>query len=297
MFNIIFKNIFYEISKYLQKNQNFEILSEVNSSNDNISFIDKKCEEIFIKYLCNNTLNIVGYISEETEDITFFYNVNVNNNEDYYIVAFDPLDGSKNYNSNINTGSIYGIYRYDKKNNKLIEMVESGYCLYGIKSIMVYTNKNNVLAYDITNDIQLKNIKFTNDKSSKIYSINQSNEYNPEIKFLLQQYKKNNYNMRWTGTLVADAHRILVNDGIFYYPTTEDKPTGKIRMLYEALPFTYIFKVAGGVGVDESFNDLLNKIQLINLKKIHYRTSIILASKMEFNQLLNLLEYNELNKH
>jgi len=295
MFDIIFKNIFNEISQYLQKNQNFEVLSEINSSNDNISYIDKQCEKIFVKYLCNNSLNIIGYISEETENIHFLNNINPNNSS--YIVAFDPLDGSKNYNSNINTGSIYCIYKYDSKNNKLINIVESGYCLYGIKSIMVYTHNNNVLTYDITNNIQLKNIKFNENKSNKIYSINESNEYQPEIKFLLQQYKQNNYNMRWTGTMVADTHRILMNDGIFYYPSTNKHPFGKIRMLYEALPFSYIFKLAGGIGIDGNFKDILEKVPLINLNQVHNRTPIILASKLEYSNLINLLEYYDLNQN
>ena len=130
----------------------------------------------------------------------------------------------------------------------------------------------------------------------KIYSINESKDYDPEIRFLLQQYKKNHYNMRWVGTLVADAHRILINDGIFYYPNSEKNPNGKIRILYESIPLAFIFKNAGGVCLNGSFNNMLERISNYNLNYPHLKTSIVLASKTEYENmrsLLNLYEENE----
>ena len=74
MFNNIFKNIFYDISNFLKENHNFEVISEINLSDSNIINIDKKCEEIFLKHLNNNSLNIIGYISEDNNKINFFNN-------------------------------------------------------------------------------------------------------------------------------------------------------------------------------------------------------------------------------
>jgi fructose-1,6-bisphosphatase I len=51
------------------------------------------------------------------------------------------------------------------------------------------------------------------------------------------------------GSLVADFHRNLLSGGIYYYPgevVAGGKPTGKLRLLYEAIPLAFIAQQAGG---------------------------------------------------
>ena len=301
----MFKSIFREIShllRYTDIDMSCSYKSVgVNNNGDITKKIDQDCESIFIKHLKKNKLNIIGYISEETESIIFMEDVVTHQGEDVFIVAFDPLDGSDNYISNINTGSIYGVYRYDSNKNSLLDIVESGYCLYGIKSIMVQTKDNSVLmSYLTDNGLFHDNTTIHFDlieKRKKIYSINASREYVPEIRFILNQYKSKKYNTRWVGTLVADAHRILLNDGIFYYPSRDEKPSGKIRMLYESIPMAYIFKLAGGVGLCSYSMNILDRINTIDLNNPHICSPIILASNKEHSHLLEILENYELNKH
>ena len=299
MFTDIFKKIFVEITKELKFNTLESIDKyEFNKSGDKIKSIDKLCEKVFINNLQNNNLGIIGYISEETENLTFLNTKQGSN--DKYIVAFDPLDGSNNFSSNISTGSIYAIYKYNSENNTLINIIESGYCLYGVNSVMVYTEKGKTFMDILSgwdNFIRFGQIHFDLIKDKKkIYSINESKDYDPEIRFLLQQYKKNHYNMRWVGTLVADAHRILINDGIFYYPNSEKNPNGKIRILYESIPLAFIFKNAGGVCLNGSFNNMLERISNYNLNYPHLKTSIVLASKTEYENMRSLLNLYEENK-
>ena len=54
------------------------------------------------------------------------------------------------------------------------------------------------------------------------------------------------YTQRYIGSMVADVHRNLIKGGIFMYPSTIDKPKGKLRLLYECNPFAFIVEVAGG---------------------------------------------------
>ena len=296
-FHTLFEKIFMDISIELKKSNLEEECNRINQSGDVVKKIDLECEKIFVNHLKSNSLNIIGYVSEETEQLTFFDDYKTEPTKKTYIAAFDPLDGSSNYTSNINTGSIYGIYEYSVSENRLLDIVDSGYCLYGIKTIMVYTFENTVLMRDIYNRnipvvIHFKNIK---DKK-KIYSINSSNDYNPEIRFLIQQYKIKNYSMRWVGTMVADAHRILMNDGIFYYPVTRTKPTGKIRMLYESIPFAYIFEKAGGVGLNENFRNITERVPSFDITNPHISSSIILASDVEYERLQTYLEMYEIYK-
>ena len=298
-FHDTFKNIFMEISILLRTNTDNQHSGKVNESGDNIKNIDLLCEKVFIDHLKHNKSNIIGYISEETKGVVFFENYHLDTTRETFIVAFDPLDGSSNYSCNINTGSIYGVYKYCQSKNKLLNIVDAGYCLYGIKSIMGYTYKNEFYLRDIFNNNNIPKIvhfSLIKDKK-KIYSINQSNDYDPEIRYLIQQYKKEKYSMRWVGTLVADAHRILLNDGIFYYPSTSKNPSGKIRTLYEGIPFAYIFEKAGGIGLNGSFKNILDRVSEFNLSKPHVCCSIILASNEEYKNIINHLEMYEEYKY
>ena len=289
-FNRLLSDIFRDVSLYLNNETEECYLQTYNISGDYVKNIDIKCEKIFIKHLSENKVNIIGYISEETENITFLKNIDIDENIDNYIIAFDPLDGSSNFKTNNSTGSIYAIYKYCKKNNKLINIHEAGYCLYGIKSIMVYTENDKVFIKNIFDNSIPKQLRFGNNKNkSKIYSINQSNSYQPEIRFLVNYYKSNNYNTRWAGALVSDAHRILLEDGIFFYPTSEKYPKGKIRLLYESLPFAFIFKKAEGIGINENFKDILSRIPNIDLDNPHITDSIILTSSQEYKLLKELM--------
>ena len=288
-FHRIFSSIFKHVSIKLKT---FNI-------QDNLEYIDKNCEECFIHHLVSNKENIIGYVSEQTRDLTLFKNYEVDTKKDTYIVAFDPVDGTSNFCSNINVGSIYGVYKYCRRRRKILDIVEAGYCLYGIKNIMVYTFERKVFMIDLSQfnklPIELHFNKIKNNK--KIYSINECYEYDPEINYLLRYYKSNNYSLRWVGTMVADAHRILLNDGIFYYPVSNRYPKGKIRMLYESIPFSYIFKLAGGIGLNSGNIDILERIQYLNIDNPHNTSSVILASKKEYENMINMLEMYELNKY
>ena len=244
---MILQNAFKQISQLLRfENTTNNQTKIINSSHDKVTKTDILCNEIIINDIKNINMNIIGYISEETKQTVFFDNYQVDTKKNTFIVAFDPLDGSSNYSFNVNTGSIYGVYEYCKKENKLLRIVHSGYCLYGVKTIMVYTFHKKIFMTDIFHTSCVPKLVHFNNiaKKDKIYSINQSNDYEPEIRHLVRQYINNDYTMRWVGTLVADAHRILMNDGIFYYPVTKKHPFGKIRTLYEAMPFAYIFELA-----------------------------------------------------
>ena len=56
---------------------------------------------------------------------------------------------------------------------------------------------------------------------------------------------------RYIGSLVADFHRNLIHGGIYLYPSTTDKPEGKLRVLYECAPLAWIAEQAGGRAVDD----------------------------------------------
>ena len=48
------------------------------------------------------------------------------------------------------------------------------------------------------------------------------------------------------GTMVGDVHRTLCYGGIFMYPADRRSPSGKLRLLYECGPLSFVCRAAGG---------------------------------------------------
>jgi fructose-1,6-bisphosphatase I len=306
MLEAAFKEISHYLREYKYGNNANDKINEKNSSGDVIKDADIVCENIIINHIKKSSINIVGYISEETKTFvplnrkylkTKLY---ANQGDKEYIIAFDPLDGSSNMTSNINTGTIYAIYEYDSTNCTILNIIKAGYCLYGPATILVETHYEEVTMkqLDINNEfIFCKKIDMNNNVlNTKIISINHE-EYEPEINYLKNQYRRLGYKHRWSGTMVADVHRLLINDGLFFYTSGTKAPNGKIRFLYEAIPMAFIFSKAGGIGLNESFLDILKSIQNYRIDNVHKKTSIILCSKSEYVKMTDMIDMFNTTKY
>ena len=73
--------------------------------------------------------------------------------------------------------------------------------------------------------------------------------------------------------MVTDCHRTLIKGGIFAYPVNNKNKSGKIRLLYEAYPFAFIFKIAGGI----SSNGEKDILDIDFPENIHQKTGIFLG--------------------
>jgi fructose-1,6-bisphosphatase I len=95
--------------------------------------------------------------------------------------------------------------------------------------------------------------------------------------------REKNFNMRWVASMVAEVHRILTRGGIFMYPfdTKEPGKAGKLRLLYEANPMSFIVEQAGGA----SFT---GRERIMELKPtgLHQRVPVILGSKNEVERVV-----------
>jgi fructose-1,6-bisphosphatase I len=84
------------------------------------------------------------------------------------------------------------------------------------------------------------------------------------------------YSLRYIGSLVADFHRTLLYGGIFMYPVDHKnpaKPSGKLRLLYEAAPLAFIARHAGGKASDGQL-DILD----IQPESLHQRVPLFMGS-------------------
>ena len=225
---------------------------------------DLICEEEFSKAATVNTI-----VSEEQDHAVVMCE------SAQYFVAFDPLDGSSLIDVNLSVGSIFGIYDGDFKVNKL---VAACYVVYGPRTELVFAYEGEVKFYLLQDGLFefVKNIKL-NEKGKLNAPGGTQQNWPPHHKAMVDGLFQEGYRLRYSGGMVPDLHQILLKGGgLFSYPSTSDKPEGKLRMLYEALPFAFIFTMAGGDQTD-GHNDLLT----MDASHIHDTTPCFFGSKYE----------------
>ncbi len=90
--------------------------------------------------------------------------------------------------------------------------------------------------------------------------------------------------MRWVASMVAEVHRILTRGGIFMYPkdTKDPSKAGKLRLMYEANPMSFIVEQAGGASSTGR-----ERIMEIQPSGLHQRVPVILGSKREVEVVLS----------
>jgi fructose-1,6-bisphosphatase I len=88
--------------------------------------------------------------------------------------------------------------------------------------------------------------------------------------------------MRWVASMVADVHRILTRGGVFMYPWDQREPekAGKLRLMYEANPMSFIVEQAGGAATNGQ-----QRILDLQPQKLHERVAVCLGSRNEVERV------------
>jgi len=244
-----------------------EILGETEEENvhgEQVKKLDEYANSQFIDSLRISGL-CCGIASEENEEFLAFESKD--NLQAHYVVVFDPLDGSSNIDVNVSIGTIFSIYRrvsplgpcsLDDFLQKGSEQVAAGYVIYGSSTMMVYSTKNGLNGFTLDPSIgefclSHPNIKMPD--TGKYYSINQGYMANfgkgvrEFVKYCQEEDKDSSrpYGLRYIGSMVADVHRNLITGGIFMYPATRSRKSGKLRLVYECNPMALIVEQAGGM--------------------------------------------------
>jgi hypothetical protein len=91
------------------------------------------------------------------------------------------------------------------------------------------------------------------------------------------------FNMRWVASLVAETFRILTRGGIFMYPKDSKDATkpGRLRLMYEANPISFIIEQAGGQSTTGSRTRHGNRRR----PTLHQRVPLIFGSKNEVERV------------
>mmetsp|Transcript_25031 Transcript_25031/g.28524 ORF Transcript_25031/g.28524 Transcript_25031/m.28524 type:complete len:418 (-) Transcript_25031:433-1686(-) len=232
-----------------------------------------------------------------------------------YVAVFDPLDGSSNVDAGIPTGTILGIYEHDEScvidpdcvdeecteqeaqclANTLqpgTNLVAAAYCLYSSSTFLVLTLGNGV--YMFTLDEQLgefilskPNLKIPEDSS--IISFNEANldNWDQPMKETVLKWRKGTgksgkrFSSRYIGSMVGDVHRTLLYGGVFGYPGDTKNPNGKLRLLYEGAPMSFIMEQAGGVSTTGT-----KRVMEIAPEIVHQRVPIVMGSKNDIEEVI-----------
>ncbi|MCC6752769.1 MAG: class 1 fructose-bisphosphatase [Saprospiraceae bacterium] len=267
----------------------------VNATGDVVQKLDLYANDLMIEYL-QNTGVCAGVGSEELEHYVGFEPRH--NRQRKYVVVLDPLDGSSNIDVNISVGTIFGIYRRKSAVDDPVDigdfcqkgeaLLAAGYILYGTSTILVYTTGNGVNGFTYDSGIGefcLSHPMLKIPETGKTYSVNQGYyaQFSSEIRNFIDACANKGHMLRYTGSMVADIHRTLCKGGIFLYPSTAKNPNGKLRLLYECKPLSFVVEQAGG----SSFDELGRRIMEIPITELHQKSPILIGSTDLVNEALS----------
>jgi len=274
----------------------------VNIQGEDVKKLDVFANNQFMGAL-RHGISCAGIGSEEMEDyIAFDDDVS---KQSKYVCLFDPLDGSGNIDVNVSIGTIFSVYRRVTPKGSIATredflqpgrmQVAAGYIVYGSSTMLVYATRRGVNGFTLDPSIGefcLSNPDIKCPADGKIYSVNHGNffQYTDGIKQYIDCCQKKTktsggpYTQRYIGSMVADVHRNLIKGGIFMYPSTIDKPKGKLRLLYECNPFAFIVEVAGGKATNG-----IERILDVQPTELHQRSALFIGSKNMMEELESYL--------
>ena len=247
---------------------------------------------------------ITGMVSEELNEAIL---LSKDASRPNYLAVFDPLDGSSNIEVNVAVGSIFSILKAPVGSATQVadflvkgtEQVLAGYAIYGPSVVLVFTFGVGVQCFALdrtSGDFVLTNGNMRVPEDTQEFAINASNArfWEPPI----QQYvsecqagaagvRSKDFNMRWIASMVADVHRILIRGGIYLYPKDNKTPlkAGRLRLLYELNPMSWIVEQAGGKSSTGR-----ERVLTLTPTEIHQRAPIIIGSK---NEVERLVQYHQ----
>ncbi|MCQ2804739.1 class 1 fructose-bisphosphatase [Helicobacter pylori] len=222
--------------------------------------LDKFLEENFL-----SLENIKSVFSEEKE-------TPVTKENGSYLIAYDPLDGSSVMEANFLVGTIIGVYEKDYKAQNL---VASLYVVFGHKiELVVALDKVYRYAFYQNKFHFIETIVLEN-KGKIVASGGNQKDFSLGLKKALEGFFAENYRLRYSGSMVADVHHLLIKKGgVFSYPQK------KLRKLFEVFPLALIIEKAKG---EAFYFDKGVKKRLLeqSVESYHEKSECYLASPHE----------------
>jgi fructose-1,6-bisphosphatase I len=268
---------------------------QVNVQGENVMRMDQIAQEITIHYL-RASGRVIHAVSEESEEIIPL------NPDGRYFVYFDPLDGSSNIPHGLPVGFLFGIA---KKN---LDGPEDGHLRAGKDYIAagMFVIPTGAFTLGLRNAgtwrfqidetmtfVRPSRTTLPDDPRSWELSFNTANRhaFAPRVQRWIAA-NESRYAFRYLGALAGDFHRMIYNGGMFMYPAIvnhtdpkQNRPKGKLRLMYEAAVVAFMCREAGGLAVDESGAPVLD----IQPESHHQRTALYVGSRELVGDIARIL--------
>jgi fructose-1,6-bisphosphatase I len=171
----------------------------------------------------------------------------------------------------------------------------AGYALYGTSTMLVLTTGNGVNGFTLdagAGEFYLSHPGIKVPADTQEFAINMSNyrfwqepvqRYIDECLQGVEGIRKKDFNMRWVASMVAEVHRILVRGGVFMYPIDSKLQSkgGKLRLMYEANPMSFIVEQAGGAATTG-----IQRILEVHPNGLHQRVPVMMGSRNEVERIV-----------
>ncbi len=267
-----------------------------NADGDVQKDLDVRCDEMIMSGL--QRIPFAALASEESEDLV------LGDPAAPISVAFDPLDGSSNIDTNMTVGTIFSIVQNKPGQPPFSApghaQLAAGFVVYGPQTSLVLTVGEGVDIFTLDRrDRTYKRIRSQVQipEHTAEFAINASNHRHWEqpVRDFVEEClagadgpRSKDFNMRWIGSLVAEAYRILTRGGIFLYPG-DSRPgygDGRLRLLYECHPMAFIIEQAGGAASTGR-----ERVLDLAATSIHQRAPLIMGS-LDKVQRIELLHHD-----
>ncbi len=272
-----------------------------SAAQQNVQGETQKTLDILSDKILVDTLQQGGHVaalaSEEQDDIIPC------NPDAAFLVAFDPLDGSSNIDINISVGTIFSILPHVKLGQMPTaqdffqpgkQQRAAGYVLYGPSTLLILSLGQRVDVFTLdpkSGEFYLTAEQLSVPVDTQEFAINTSNQrhwHAPVTQYIEEclagktGIRGKDFNMRWVGSMVGDVHRVLSRGGVFLYPHDRKNPgvAGRLRLLYEASPMSFLVEAAGGAAITGE-----QRILDIMPLQLHQRVPVMLGSRHEIERL------------
>jgi fructose-1,6-bisphosphatase I len=262
------------------------LMGEKNATGDSQKKLDVFGNDTVVEAFASTGL-LYAMVSEEVDDL-----IELPGGENSaYVCCTDPLDGSSNTDINGSVGTIFGFWKrlpgaslQENALRKGADQILAGYVMYSTSTMLVYATERGVHGFTLDRELGeflLSHEDIRCPQRGHYYSANlgHSHEWTVGVRNYLQWVTADDkethrpYSLRYTGALVADLHRSLIDGGLYFYPPDPSHPEGKLRLLYECAPLGYVVEKAGG-RVSTGTEPILE----VKAKKIHQRSPLVIGS-------------------
>ncbi|WP_394199293.1 class 1 fructose-bisphosphatase [Litoreibacter albidus] len=266
--------------------RNTTIAGSQNSNGDLQKPLDLEADAIFETHLALLP-NVAALVSEERDDVHWLKEPSAGD----FIVCFDPLDGSSNIDVGMVVGSIFSVFRLEEDHQPydLLSVlsgqnqIAAGYALYGPVTELVLGMGDWIDGYcydPASGTFYRTHPDMTIATDAKEVAINAAREAlwpSPIAQFIRDCFTPKlsggrGANMRWTASMVADVHRILLRGGVFIYPEDREQ-NARLRLVYEANPIAFLMRSAGARATNGR-DDILS----LPVNDLHQKVGVVLGA-------------------